>query len=106
MKVSGWKNGSFVPRRKIGLGVNVGRDNATTFFDRRWTHVLVQLDRKVVTVKLSGTFWTTCPELRSSSIGDWMREKGLVPWKVGNPPRMSLICERGNRFKLSLSGER
>ncbi len=35
---------------------------------------------------VSRTFWTTCPEFRSSEIGRWMTKRGDQPWPRGNPP--------------------
>ena len=37
--------------------------------------------------RITPTFWTTCPELRSAEIGRWMTRRGDKPWTRGNPPR-------------------
>ena len=36
--------------------------------------------------RITPTFWTTCPELRSAEIGLWMEQRGHKPWPEGNPP--------------------
>lgn len=102
VEVSGWKNGKFSAGRSVSLGVSVGRVNVQQFFDKKWGAILIKLGETTVQVKLTRRFWTTCPELRSSAIGDWMRRNGLVPWLKGKPPKMSLTPEGGIRFRLSL----
>lgn len=37
--------------------------------------------------RVTSTFWTTCPELRSAEIGRWMVARGEKPWPRGHPPR-------------------
>ena len=37
--------------------------------------------------RITPTFWTTCPELRSAEIGRWMVARGDKPWPRGRPPR-------------------
>jgi len=102
MEVSAWKNGRFAPGKPLSLGVSVGRGNAKRFFDKKWAVVLIEFDGTTVPVKLTSGFWAKCPELRSSAIGDWMKRKGLAPWKTGEPPKMSLVPQDGNRFRLSV----
>ena len=48
--------------------------------------------------RLTRTFWTTCPELRSGEIGRWMENRGDKPWPRGSPPRYSayLVLRSGN----------
>jgi hypothetical protein len=98
--VSGWKCGKFVARRAVALGVRVGRENVERFFDKNWSVVLVEIEGDTIPVKITRTFWTTCPELRSRAIGVWMRKKGLVPWPGGRPPEMRLTPQGENRFRL------
>lgn len=73
MLVSGWKNGPFHKRRAVALGVRVGREFAARFFDKECDVVLVEIDGETFPVKLTKTFWKTCPELRSPAIGSWNR---------------------------------
>jgi hypothetical protein len=100
--VSGWRSGTFVACRAIALGVRVGRENVERFFDKGWNVVLVQIDSDTIAVKIRGTLWRTCPELRSPAIGAWMKKKGLVPWLKGRPPEMRLTPMGGNRFRLDV----
>jgi len=100
--VSGWRSGKFDVRRAVALGIRVGRDNVQRFFDKDWDVVLIEIENDAVPVKITKTFWTTCPELRSPDIGTWMRTKGLVPWPKGRPPEMRLTPIGGNRFRLDV----
>jgi len=102
IEVSVWKNGKFSGRKPISLGIRVGAGNARKLFDKKWDVVLVELDETTVQINIPGGFWTKCPELRHSAIGDWIRRKGLVPWDPGVPPRIFLIPKGKNRFRLSI----
>ena len=37
--------------------------------------------------RITPTFWTISPELRSTEIGLWMEQRGHKPWPEENPPR-------------------
>jgi hypothetical protein len=64
---------------------------ATATSPRDWGSVEVVLDNgKVVDVPLSEKFWTTCAELRSSTIGRRMQKKGVAPWASDKPPQFDL----------------
>ena len=102
MLVSGWKSGKFDARRAVALGLRVGRENVERFFGKNWDLVLVQIENQTISMKVTKTFWTTCPELRNPAIGAWMRKKALVPWPNGKPPEMQLIPMGRNRFRLDL----
>ncbi|MCE5338439.1 MAG: hypothetical protein LLF90_07135 [Methanomicrobiaceae archaeon] len=59
-------------------------------------------DGRVAEVFLPETFWTTCPELKSSVIGRWMLDLGVIPWVKGKPPQFDLEPAGDRRFRLSL----
>src|SRR5690348_1380772 len=100
MDVTAWKNG---PVDSIGLifGIRVGAKNASQFFDKKWTSVVVELGRTPVTVRLSSSFWLASPELRNVAFEEWMRHLQLIPWKPQRPPSLTLTPLGGNRFRLS-----
>ena len=100
--VTGWKNGKFGGRQTVALGVRVGREHAEKFFYKDWDVILVEMDGETFPVKLTKTFWTTCPELRSPAIGTWMRKKGRAPWPKGRPPEMRLTPMGRNVFRLEV----
>jgi hypothetical protein len=102
MLVTGRKSGKFRGTQAVALGVRIGREFAQRFFDKDWDFVLVEIEGETTPVKITKTFWTTCPELRSPVIGDWMRKKGLAPWPEGKPPEMRLTPMGRNRFRLEV----
>jgi hypothetical protein len=92
MQASAWKGGTY--------GIRVGSENADRYFAKEWKFVDVDLDGQYHRVRLRGTFWGKCPELRGAAFGDWLLQHGLVPWPRGNPPRLELIPVEGNKFRL------
>jgi len=75
---------------------------ATATSPRDWGSVEVVLDNgKVVDVPLSEKFWTTCPELRSSVIGRWLLNQGVIPRAKGKPPEFALEPIGDRRFRLA-----
>lgn len=102
LRVSAWKGGKFGARCGRTLGVRIGSENAEKYFDKKWKVAMLELDGIPVAVRITRTFWTSCPELRSEYIGDWLRRRGLAPWPKGKPPRMVLKPLGGNRFRLEL----
>jgi len=102
MLVSGWKSGPFDRRQRDVLGIRVGREFARRFFEKDWQFVLVEVEGETIPIKITKTFWTTCPELRSPTIGSWMRKKGLAPWPEGKPPEMRLTPMGRNSFRLEV----
>ena len=104
MKVSGWSNGTPNDRTGAGYGVRIRYNDRDRYFQRNWDSVEVVLDDgEVVNVSLSETFWTTCPELRSSVIGRWMINQGVIPWAKGKPPEFDLEPIGDRRFRLTPS---
>jgi hypothetical protein len=98
MQVTGWKSS------RVGgtLGLRVGKENAQRFFPRNWHSVGVELDGQRVIVPITNTFWTSCPELRSPFIRDFLEEHGLAHWRKGRPPKLRLLPRPGNTFVVSL----
>jgi hypothetical protein len=96
MRVRGWTNGTY------GYGVSVGRANANAYFPREWRDVELEVAGKVSRVRLTRTFWTTCPELRAGAIGRWLKHSGLTSWPVRRPPQLTLTPLGKNRFSLSI----
>ena len=91
MKVSGWSNSTPNNRTVAGYGIRISYTDRDRYFPRDWGSVEVVLDNgKVVDVPLSEKFWTTCAELRSSTIGRRMQKKGVAPWASDKPPQFDL----------------
>jgi hypothetical protein len=93
MKATGWKGAVY--------GIRVGRANAERFFDRNARTVHVEIDGQFHPFTLSGTFWTTCPELRGTVIGRWLQRHGLAPWPPRQPPQVEVMPLGSHHFRLS-----
>jgi hypothetical protein len=94
MKAKAWKGAVY--------GIRVGRANARRFFAANTGWVEVEIDGHLYPFRLSGTFWTTCPELRGAPIGRSLRAHGLAPWPLGRPPEVELTPLGNNTFRLVL----
>ena len=104
MKVSGWSNSTSNDRTGAGYGVRIRYNDRDRYFQRSWGSVEVVLDSGgIIGVSLSEKFWTTCPELRSSVIGRWMLELGVIPWPKYKPPEFDLEPIGDRRFRLALN---
>ena len=102
MKVSGSSNSTANDRTGAGYGVGIKRRDRDRYFQRDWGSVEVVLDDgRIVDVSLPETFWTTCPELKSSVIGRWMLDLGVIPWAKGKPPEFDLELVGDRRFRLA-----
>ena len=94
MKVTGWSNG------KSTYGIKVGRPNREAFFHRSLTRFVVEVDGIDDVHSPTDAFWSTCPELRSPAIRDWLRRQGPLPWAHRKPPRFTLVPLGEGRFRL------
>jgi len=102
MKVSGWSNSTPNDHTGAGYGIRVQYKDRDRYFQRDWNSVEIVLDNgESVEISLSETFWTTCPELRSSAIGRWMLNRGGIPWAKGKPPQFDLESIGDQRFRLT-----
>ena len=99
--VSGWNNGSPNNETGSGYGIRIPKKSRDKYFERGWKYVVIEFDDgSSTTVKISPSFWRSCPELRSSKIGKWMLKNGLAPWSKGNPPILKLEIVGKRRFRL------
>ena len=84
--LTGWQGGT--------SGLRVGAETRRRLFlplkgrIRRVRVVLPGYDAEPC-CRVTATFWTTCPELRSAEIGRWMESRGDRPWADRQPPRYS-----------------
>ena len=105
-KLTGWSGGTFglrvdkAVRERLFLAL---RDR----LDRERTDIVLPGEAGDVTVSVcvSETFWSTCPEFRSSRIGDWMKRRGDRPWPKGKPPKYSgELTSDGARVTVRVRG--
>ena len=92
MEAKAWRGGTY--------GIRVGKQNAAKYFSKHWRNIEVDINGQFHSFKLSGTFWTTCPEFRGAPIEDWLRHQGLLPWPRGRPPKVELVPLGGSRLHL------
>jgi hypothetical protein len=98
VEVSVWTNGSGL------FALRVGRPDVRKYFPESLEFVILEFAGYAdsVRVRLTPTFWTSCPELRNRFIGLWLRQQELVPWRTkGKPPRVQLTRLEEGRFRLS-----
>ena len=96
---SAWNNGEF-HKSGAGYGLRI-EERCRKIFDKSWRYILLELPNgNVVRVNLSKTFWTTCPEVRSKKIGEWLISSGYGTWPRGNPPRFQIRQITNNHFKI------
>jgi len=99
--VTAWSNGQ-ASASGSGYGLRIKIRDRERHFHPTWTNVVVELDGEATVVPLSGSFWRTCNELRSTAIGQWLLRYGLAPWPHRHPPTLTLQPLGDNRFKLDL----
>ena len=96
---SAWKAGTSWKAGTFGLRILDPGKNRERFFRSEWTAVTLHLTgvrRRIVEVSVSPSFWRSCPEMRSSEIGEWLHENGHAPWPKGQP-RKFIVTTRGER---------
>jgi len=104
MRATAWSNGSPISSG-AGYGLKISREDRDHFFDRSWKEILLQLPgQDPVAVPVSGSFWRSCTELRSASIGRWLILNDLAPWTRGEPPVLSLLRTGDHLFSLRAAG--
>jgi hypothetical protein len=91
MRVTAWNNGQHTPSG-TGYGLRLDLGDRDRVFQRTWANVTLDLPNGVtgLLVKLSGSFWRDCPELRSAEIGRWLIASGHRRWPRGSPPAFAL----------------
>jgi hypothetical protein len=102
MHVTAWSNGRPL-RTGAGYGIRLSAGDRERFFDPGWSDVSVEVaDGEPFLVPLSGSFWRSCPELRSAAIGQWLLRSGLAPWPRGAPPGLVLSAAGTRQFRLAV----
>ncbi len=82
-------------------GIRLRNDDRHVMVDRDQSLVVVRLKgrRGKLKVRVTPSYWRTCPELRHHEIGRWLKDLGLAPWPKGHPPRL-LVSRRGGKDEL------
>lgn len=101
MIVTTWNNGGF-SNDGNGYGIRFSKINIPFFKQYGWNELILQLgyNGEEVHCKINDTFWTTCPEVRSKMIGQFLIRNGMGNWDKGKPYKLSLFQLEENRFIL------
>lgn len=101
MIVTAWNNGAHM-RSGTGYGFRVSLEDRDEFFKREWTSITVDIEDQSVDIKVDAEHFWGAEEhpLASPEIGKWMRQHGLAPWAMGNPPKFILEPVQENHFRI------
>ena len=100
MKATAWNNGQHHPSG-AGYGIKFTAADRDHFFRREWESIQLEVPGEGTTsVPLSASFWRRCSELRSATVGRWLRGSGLAPWPKGQPPKLNVEQVEGSLFRL------
>ena len=94
--LTAWRGGTY------GLRVRIA--DRHRFLGREEVHIVLPVPPRepigfVATVRPS--FWKNCPEFRSAMVGEWLAERGLLPWPTGRPPRFEAeVAGFGSRVRI------
>jgi hypothetical protein len=106
MRATAWSNGS-PSSSGAGYGLKISREDRDRFFDRSWKEIFLQLPgQSSFAVPVSESFWRSCTELRSASIGQWLILNNLAPWPRGEPPVLSLLRIGDYTFSVRAAASR
>jgi type IV secretion system protein VirD4 len=96
-----WKNS--VSWESAAYGLKITREDRDKFFKREWKTVSLRLPNGVIATANvdKDSFWNdTCRELISAEIGAWLRDAKLAPWPDRSPPRVEIIPESAQSFRV------
>ena len=100
MKATAWNNGQHHPSG-AGYGTKFTAADRDHFFRPEWESIQLEVPGEGTTsVPLSASFWRGCSELRSATVGRWLRGTGLAPWPKGQPPKLNVEHVEGSLFRL------
>jgi len=97
-----WKNGKH-NSPGVAYGLTVPAQDRDRYFSRSWRTIILELPTTAGAIQVEiniakGSFWGGCRELIDKEIGEWLIQRGLVPWPKGRPPRFNVIQRLGRRF--------
>ena len=105
MEVTAWNNGHQNPTGS-GYGFKLSAHDRDTNFQRDWKTIFVLLPGLPRAIEVNvekKSFWnSTCRELISKELGQWMIHNKYAPWSSGTPPKFRLYPDEGNHFRLEI----
>jgi len=107
MKVKAWKNSTH-ENPNVCYGIKLKFIDRDKLLSKGYDHILLHLNQKEkpAPINFSQSFrHGSCPELRSTYIGMWLKQQGLIPWEKGFPPILMLTHLHDNHFQLKIIRE-
>jgi hypothetical protein len=102
MLASGWHNGG-PPTDAAGYGLKFTKEDRDGYFDPSWRSVLIDCEGgETIEAALSPSFWRSCSEVRSASIGTWLLGKDTAPWPKQSPPGIAVTPIEGRLFSARI----
>ena len=101
MIVSAWNNGKF-HSSGAGYGLRITKDDRQNYFEKKWDHIVIFMDKDGFKVNISDSFWRNCTELRNKQIGKFVIKNGFGRWNKGIPPKLELLYIKKNEFSLTI----
>ncbi|HVC70055.1 MAG TPA: hypothetical protein VNC61_07285 [Acidimicrobiales bacterium] len=102
MYATAWHNGG-PPEDPAGYGLRLTKADRDRYFDSSWEEVVLEMDgAPAASIPLSPSFWRSCSELRSATIGNWLLSTDAAPWAQGRPPGIAVTPIEGNQFSARL----
>ncbi|HEX3666023.1 MAG TPA: hypothetical protein VHU23_12420 [Rhizomicrobium sp.] len=106
MIVTAWNNGHHCASG-AGYGLKLSAADRDEHFKRQWKTVSLQFPDVAQPVRINidkHSFWnSSCRELISRDIGQWLLESGLAPWPRGRPPKVTLHVTGEAAFKVQIA---
>lgn len=85
-----------------GYGIKSSAEDRDRVFMREWTTAQLEVPGQGISpVALSESFWRRCSELLSATVGRWLRETGMAPWRKGHPPTLVVEQIEGETFLVN-----
>ncbi len=104
---SAWRNNSLGHKTGavFGVSINVSGHNILEQILGLQTpnKVELRIDGDWVSINITDTFWTTCPEWRKKEIGAWLIANKRDDWELNNPTKIRVTHLGDNRFALAFA---
>ena len=85
----------------VYCGLTVSLPDRREFFSKSWEKVIIKIDGKEYPIRISDSFWESCPKIRNKSLNNWIKANALAAWPKGHPHKVNLTLLGANRFELS-----
>lgn len=105
MNATGWSN-SAQDSPNAYYGIRISKSDRDKFMSATSSVIRIEIDGTLVVKQLPASFWNRCTEIRHPSITKFMKQRGLIPWPTGMPPKFKLDPVGENTFRLNIANSR